>query len=197
VPGTRNVSSPYFGDWNTASNWVGGIVPNGIGKIAIFDNTVSSATAAIINVPVMLGVLNIASSSRIDITGVDQGMLTMPSNQHREHRSDLCLRGTLDKLNLPLSFNRPTAISVARGSTLELGNPVNLNGQTVTGSWQPRVNAPLLRGSLRRVPAGYAITRSEYGTPRTGAPGHRHQKCCVAENRGPYRRLQTLTQTLP
>ncbi len=48
-------------------------MPSGSGSIATFNNTVAGATAAITNVPVTLGMLNLATSSRIDITGVNQG----------------------------------------------------------------------------------------------------------------------------
>jgi autotransporter-associated beta strand protein len=153
VPGTWNVASPYFGDWNTAGNWVGGMVPNGIGKIATFDNTVAGPTAAITNVPVVVGVLNIVGSSRVDITGVDQGTLTMQAAPTGNTAQINISGGTLGKLNLPLSFNSPTAISVAAGSTLEIGNPVNLNGQTVTmsggGTLQFDVNFSLSGGTLQ------------------------------------------------
>jgi autotransporter-associated beta strand protein len=155
-PRTWNVSTPYFGDWSTASNWVGGFVPNGIGKIATFDNSVTSPTAAITNLPVTLGVLNIASSSRVDITGVDQGTLTMqadPTDPRFAGAAQINISGgALDKFNLPLSFNSPTAINVAAGSTLEIGNPVNLNGQTVTmtggGTLQLDVNFSVAGGTL-------------------------------------------------
>jgi autotransporter-associated beta strand protein len=134
APGTWNVSTSYYGDWNTASNWGGGVVPNGAGTIATFDNTVAGATAAITNVPVTLGVLNIASSSRIDITGVNEGTVTMQAASSGSTAQIYVSGGTLDKINLPLSFSSPTTIGLAAGSTLEIGNPVNLNGQTVTMS---------------------------------------------------------------
>ena len=159
APWTWIVSSPYFGDWNTAGNWLGGIVPNGIGRIATFDNSVASPTAAIANVPVTLGVLNIASSSRIDLAGVDQGTLTMQADGGTAQIN--LSGGTLDKLNLPLSFNSPTAISVAPGSTLEIGNPVNLNGQAVTisggGSLQFDVNFSASGGTLQATAGTMAI----------------------------------------
>ena len=159
--GTWNVSTPYFGDWNTAGNWVGGIVPNGAGKTATFDNTVAGATAAITNVPVTLGVLNIASSSRIDIAGVNQGALTMQAATSGSTAQINVSGGTLDKINLPLSFNSPAAISVAANSTLEIGNPVNLNGQAVTlsggGTLQFDVNFSASSGTLQANAGAVAI----------------------------------------
>jgi autotransporter-associated beta strand protein len=165
LPRTWNVSTPYFGDWNTASNWVGGFVPNGIGKIATFDNSVASPTAAITNLPVTLGVLNIASASRVDITGVDQGTLTMQADATDPRFAGAAQinisGGALDKINLPLSFNSSTAISVAAGSTLEIGNPVNLNGQTVTmtggGTLQLDVNFSAAGGTLQANAGAVAI----------------------------------------
>jgi autotransporter-associated beta strand protein len=160
APYTWNASG-WLGDWNTAGNWAGGIVPNGAGTVATFDNTVAGATAAITNVPVTLGVLNIASSSRIDIAGVDQGALAMQAATTGSSAQIYVSGGTLDKINLPLSFNSPTAINVAVGSTLEIGNPVNLNGQTVTlsggGTLQCDVNFSASSGTLRANAGAVAI----------------------------------------
>jgi autotransporter-associated beta strand protein len=159
---TWNVSTPYFGDWGTASNWTGGIVPNGVGKSAVFDNTVSSPTAAITNVPVILGILNIASSSRIDITGVNQGALTMEADSVTGGTAQINVSGgTIAKINLPLSFNSPTSIDAAAGSTLEIGNPINLNGQTVAmtggGTLQFDVNFSASGGTLQANAGAVAI----------------------------------------
>jgi fibronectin-binding autotransporter adhesin len=155
-PCVWNVSTPYFGDWNTAGNWAGGVVPTGSGTIAVF-NTVAGATAAITNVPITLGVLNLASSSRIDITGVNQGALVMQADPNDSRYGGISQinvsGGSLAKLNLPLTFDSPATISIAGGSTLEIGNPVNLNGQTVTetggGTLQLDVNFSAASGTLQ------------------------------------------------
>ena len=156
-PAVWNVSSPYFGDWNTAGNWAGGLVPTGSGSIATFNNTVAGATAAITNVPITVGMLNLASSSRIDITGVNQGALVMqadPSDPRFGGIAQINVSGgSLAKLSLPLTFDSPATISIAGGSTLEIGNPLNLNGQTVVktgaGTLQLDVNFSAAGGTLQ------------------------------------------------
>ena len=165
VPRTWNVSASWFGDWNVASNWIGNYVPNGVGKIATFDNTVAGPTTALTNVPVTLGVLNIASSSRIDITGGNQDALTMqadPTNPATGGTAQINISGgTITNINLPLTFNSPTAINVAAGSTLEISNPVNLNGQAVTktgsGVLQLDVNFSASGGTLQVEAGAVAI----------------------------------------
>ena len=168
-----NVSSPYFGDWNTAGNWAGGVAPSGIGTIATFNNAVAGPTAAITNVPITLGVLDLASSSRIDITGVDQGALVMqadPSDPRYGGIAQINVSGgSLAKLNLPLTFDSPATIGVAAGSTLEIGNPINLNGQTVTatggGTLQFDVNFSAAGGTLQANVGAVAIAAEAIVSP--------------------------------
>ena len=169
TPRTWNVSATWFGDWNVASNWSAALVPNGIGKIATFDNSVSGAKTALTNVPITLGVLNISSTSRIDITGGDQDALTMQADPGDPGTGstayiNVC-GGTIAKINLPLSFNSPTAIDVAAGATLEIGNPVTLNGQTVTKSG----DGTLLFDEFHASGTLQADARSGYRRRRTSA----------------------------
>ena len=64
------VAAAWYGDWNLASNWSAGIVPNSAGAHAVFNNNTGSAQLPATNVPVTLGIIDIIGTSSTTITGV-------------------------------------------------------------------------------------------------------------------------------
>jgi len=118
------------GNWNTAANWLGGGVPSGTNASAILGSLITGPRLIYTeNTPITLGTLTFDSSNSYAIAGVgSSGMLTMAAS------SDAAINVFLGshKIDLPLSFNSNTTISLASGTTLEIANPITLNGQTVS-----------------------------------------------------------------
>ena len=147
--------STWLGDWNAASaaNWGGGsaVIPNGAGKHAVFGGTAKKA--AVTNVAVTLGTLDISSSGRIDILGADLGTLTMETDYPGGSAAINVSGGTMHAINLPLTFNSNTDIVVDASTTLTLADPINVNGKTVTktGEGTLSVEAPLTGGAISTI----------------------------------------------
>ena len=128
VPGPSTwQAATWLGDWNSAGNWSDG-VPNGAGAYAIFSNTTGAAEEASTNVPITLGRLDISGSNSTTITAVQGVGLTMQNSGGSTAAINVSGSNATDFINLALTFASNTNVVVASGSTLEIGNPVTVNG---------------------------------------------------------------------
>ena len=142
-------SPTQVGDWNVASNWSGGIVPNSAGAHAVFNNSTGSAELAATVVPISLGILDIIGSNGTTITGAQGVGLTMQTSDSSTAQINVS-GGTTHEINLSLTFASNGAVSVASGSTLEIGNPVSVNAnQTLNLSGAVQLDSWLYLGAAR------------------------------------------------
>jgi autotransporter-associated beta strand protein len=116
-------------------------------------NSTSPQTAAT-NAPITLGILDLIGTASTTITGgYPNGTLTMQTSGGTGTAQINVSGGTTQDINLPLTFNSPTAISVATGSTLLISNPITMTGQTVTltggGTLALEVNFQVSGGTLQ------------------------------------------------
>jgi len=131
-------AATWLGDWNVASNWTGGVVPNSPGAHAAFLNTTGSAQLVATNLPIALGILDLTGSNNTAITGIQGVGLTMQTTGGSTAQINVS-GGTNHEINLPLTFDSNAEVAVASGSTLEIGNPLTVNADvsvTMTGTVQ-------------------------------------------------------------
>jgi len=121
------------GDWNVASNWIGG-VPNGTAAVARLLGHSTAPHTVFTDAPVTLGTLRIENAATYTLGGT--GSLTM---QVATGSGSINVSGGSHKINLPLVFASNTTINVASGAVLRISDPVTVNAsrtvlQTGTGS---------------------------------------------------------------
>jgi hypothetical protein len=131
-------SNPSSGNWNLASNWSYGSVPNGVGALAQLGNVISGPETIYSNTAITVGTLAIDSPNMYVIAGA--GTLTIES---ASTAAIDVLQGS-HKVNLPTIFQSNANVSVATGATLTLADPVTIKAnKTVTKSGTVVISAPL------------------------------------------------------
>ena len=127
VPGVPTwQAATWLGDWNVAGNWSGGVVPNSAGAHAVFNNTSGSAEQASTNAPITLGRLDLTGSNSVTIAGIQGVGLTMQTTGGSVAQINVS-GGANNLLSLPLTFASNGALTVASGSTLEVGYPATVS----------------------------------------------------------------------
>ncbi len=148
------------GDWNTASNWSGLLVPNAAGAAAELLGSITSPQTVFTNTAVTIGAMTFDNASTYVIAGA--GSLTVAVSSGSG--SINVLQGS-HKINLPLIFASNTIVTVASGATLTLGNPTTINaGKTVTKNGNLVIQAPL------KILAGGALVNGTGAMSVLGAP---------------------------
>lgn len=135
-------SAPRSGDWNVASNWQGGTVPNGPGQKAILGSGITGSATVYTDAPITLGELELNSSpNSYLLTGT--GSLTLSA------LSGNALVNVLSgshKLSLPIGIPGSADISTASGSTLVISDRLALaSGATLSknGDGNLTIQAPI------------------------------------------------------
>ena len=155
---TWNVNSS--GDWNTASNWSGNVVPDGADMQASFGTMITSSRTVYSDSAVTVGGLRFNSPHMYVLAG--SGSLSI--NVSSGAGSVEVLQGS-HKINLPLFIAANTAITIAPGATLTIADPATIQaGVTVTKSGDLVIQAPLTIGT------GGALVLASGPTTAFGAP---------------------------
>jgi hypothetical protein len=124
---TWNVNAS--GDWNVASNWGTGEVPNAVGAVARFYGAITSNKTVYSDSAVTVGQLLINNANTYVIGGA--GTLTMQNVGTDAALIDVAA-GT-QKISIPLVIASDTTLNVASGATLKISNPMTINaGKNVT-----------------------------------------------------------------
>jgi len=151
------------GDWNTASNWNGG-VPNAVDATATFGTVISSPRTIFTDTPVTAGAVVFDNANTYQIAG--NGSLTLDVSTGSAQVN--VLQGS-HKINLPLIFADNTNVTVASGATLIIANPSTIKaGKIVSKTGNVSIEAPLTieaNGGLNLVSG----TTSVFGAPSLAA----------------------------
>jgi len=144
---------PNSGDWNSRFNWSPSLIPN-IARTAIFGTGASAPIAVYSDIAATARGLRFDNSNTHTLGG--QGTLTMESNENNAFINVVQGR---HELQLPVSLNTNTDVSVAVGGTLEIDNQLNLNGRTLTkgGNGLLQINNRLSTGTGNVVATGGTI----------------------------------------
>ena len=148
------------GDWNIATNWNFGTIPNGVGALAVFGSAITSAQTVYTNIPVTVGTLRFNNANRYNITG--NGSLAIETSSGS---GLIDVQAGSQKINLPLFFNSDSNVTVAGGAELLISNPVTIRAnKTVTKTGAVTIEAPLILES------GAVLALASGPTTAFGAP---------------------------
>lgn len=109
------------GDWNVASNWSTGVVPNGVGAEARMYGAIGSSKSVYADSSITLGTLRVNNANAYVIGGA--GDLTLDGGGSS---ALVDVQSGSHKINLPLTIASDTTLSVVEGSTLKISDPVTI-----------------------------------------------------------------------
>jgi formylglycine-generating enzyme required for sulfatase activity len=116
------------GDWNVATNWNGGLVPNGVDAEADFFGAISTNQTVYSNAPITVGTLNFNNANTYVITG--SSTLTL---QASTGSAQVIVQQGTQELDLPTTIASNTVFNVFSGATLLIANPLTIDaGDTLT-----------------------------------------------------------------
>ncbi len=110
------------GDWNTASNWTNGKVPNAVGAEADLLGAVPVAHTIFSDSAITVGTLNFNNPNTYELTGA--GSLTLQASPGNS--AQIIVQQGTQEINLPLFIGGNTIFNVASGATLIIGDPVTI-----------------------------------------------------------------------
>jgi arabinogalactan endo-1,4-beta-galactosidase len=116
-------------DWNTAANWLGGAIPNGVGAEADLLAKISAPHTLTNNSAVTLGSLYFNNLNAYTLGG--SGSLTMSAASGST--ASVQVLGGSQTINLPITIASNTTFNVASGGGLTLTAPLTINaGKTLS-----------------------------------------------------------------
>jgi hypothetical protein len=116
------------GDWNVATSWNGGLVPNGVDAEADFFGAISTNQTVYSNAPITVGTLNFNNANTYVITG--SSTLTL---QASTGSAQVIVQQGTQELDLPTTIASNTVFNVFSGATLLIANPLTIDaGDTLT-----------------------------------------------------------------
>jgi hypothetical protein len=116
------------GDWNVASNWTGGVVPNAVGAEADFFGAIYTNHTVYTDAPVTVGTINFNNANTYEVTGT--GSLTL---QASTGNAQVIVQQGTQEINLPTTIASNTVFNVAAGANLIVANPITINsGESLT-----------------------------------------------------------------
>ncbi len=148
------------GSWHQTPSWSTLAVPNGIDAKVEFSSKITSPASVVIDGPVVAGRMQFNNVNSYVLGGT--GSLTLQSSTGS---ASISVETGSHKINVPSFFASNTAITVAGGTTLTIGNPATIRaGKTVTKSGNLLIQAPLT------IEAGGALVLASGPTIAFGAP---------------------------
>jgi hypothetical protein len=121
IPGANATWNKQAGDWNSTSNWVGG-VPNGIDAVANFKSSITAARTVYADIATTAGTLNFDNANSYVISGA--GTLSL---QTSSGSAAVNVATGNHKINLPLTIVSNTNLNVSSGASLKISDPVTVN----------------------------------------------------------------------
>lgn len=154
------------GNWNDSGNWSLGQIPNAVDATASLGAILTSAQTVYTNTNVSVGTLLIGNTNTYNLTGT--GTLTMDVSTGS---AQILVTQGVQKINLPTSLNDNTTANVSAGATLNVADPLYLNGRTFnkTGPGTLLIEAPVRGGGSLRASAGN--TQLNFGIGQAAASG--------------------------
>jgi hypothetical protein len=129
IVGTPQWTLNSSGDYNTSSNWSGG-VPNAVDATANFLGAIISNATVNTAAPITLGTINFNNANTYDLTATGSGALTLQTSTGNAQVN--VLQGT-QEISLPTTVASNTTLNIAANSTLEIAGPLTVSaGETVT-----------------------------------------------------------------
>ncbi|HWB54545.1 MAG TPA: dockerin type I repeat-containing protein [Tepidisphaeraceae bacterium] len=123
---TQVSSAPQWGtsssgDWNVATNWTTGTVPNAIGAEADMFSAITSNRTVYTDAQIIVGTLNFNNPNTYEITGT--GSLVLEASTGN---AQVIVQQGTQEINLPTTLFSSTTFNVASGANLIIGNPLTL-----------------------------------------------------------------------
>jgi hypothetical protein len=147
------------GDWNVASNWVGG-VPNGVDAEARFLGAISAAQTVFTNTAITLGTLRFDNANTYVIGGAGSLNIEVSTGS-----ALIEVANGNQKINLPLFFASNTDVTISTGATLTIADPTTIRAsRTVT-----KAGSMVMQAALT-LEAGAVLTLASGPTTLLGAP---------------------------
>jgi hypothetical protein len=117
------------GNWNTAANWDGGVVPDGVGVEADLFGAITAPSTVFADTPITVGILHFNNANEYVVSGAASLTLQAATGSAALVQVD---QGT-QKIDLPLIVASNATFNVASGADLLIANPITVNsGETVT-----------------------------------------------------------------
>jgi hypothetical protein len=126
-PPTAEWTGGASGNWNTASNWSAGVVPNSNQVSVKFIGSAVPATNVQLNSTVTVRELIADDSSSFQVSG--SGMIQLDGQYNQ---ADVVVTGGNHTLNVDVHANANTEFDIAGGANLSLDDTFDFNGVTVT-----------------------------------------------------------------
>jgi hypothetical protein len=116
------------GDWNVATNWNGGVVPNAVDAEADFFGAINANHTVYTDTAVTVGTINFNNAYTYVVTGA--GSLTL---QTSTGNAQVIVQQGTQELNIPTTIASNTVFNVAAGANLIVANPLTINsGESLT-----------------------------------------------------------------
>ena len=148
-------SNTSGGSWTDASNWFGGVVPNGNADMAQLSGSIGAPATILIDTFVTVEHLTFNNPNTYAVSGV--GVLALDS-AGGDATVDVVSGNHKFQVDVVLGDN--TSIDVASGATIEFNNELHLNGLTLTktGAGELVINNEVVAGGGNFVCAGGTCT---------------------------------------
>ncbi len=117
------------GNWNAASNWSSGVVPNGTDKVANFTSPIMAPRTVTLDAPMTVGTLDFNNANAYTIAGTGPNVLSLDASAGTYARMDVYLGNHV--VSTPVSIvNDTVAIDLYPGTSLTLtGSLTNASGR--------------------------------------------------------------------
>jgi lysophospholipase L1-like esterase len=126
------------GDWNSASNWNNGVVPNAAGAEADFFGAISSTHTIYSDTPVTVGLINFDNANQYVLAGA--GPLTL---QASSGNAQIIAEQGSQSIEMPVTAQSNLTINVFQGATLSVANSFTVaSGYTITQIGPGALNYP-------------------------------------------------------
>ena len=111
------------GDWNLASHWTSGVIPNGVDVTAQLTGTPAANLTVFTNKAITVGSLLFNNSAGYVVAGA--GSLTMDVSTGS---ALIDVRRGQQNINLPMTIKDNTSVLIASGAGLTISDPLTLSG---------------------------------------------------------------------
>lgn len=135
------------GNWSTAANWTGNVIPNAVGALASFGSIATATRTVTVDAPHTVGGLDFSSGQAFVIAG--PGTLTLDSTSGA---AVVNVGGGAHTISAPISLNDNLSITVQGGTSVNFSGGVTSNGKSIakfgSGNAQfPNVRTPDLNAN--------------------------------------------------
>lgn len=154
------------GNWNTPTNWtpsgLPGVIPGR--QTAKLGASITASQTIYTNSTRNLNELEISNANSYVLAGVGSLEFQADVSGPTTIMPKIVVTAGAQQIQLPVSLNDNTTITVASGASLDLNNQINLNGHTLTTSGTVRINHSTIGGgSVMSLGSLEAATVASFG----------------------------------